>query len=121
MTGLQFAFQAHLVRLVDYPVLVFQQPVYVRLVVHGLGDGLAVDFEQRFVIACVIFLAHHRIQPHRDDKVIDFSLGMSPARTASRTPWAIAPWTVPIRRLVYALGGHLADHQGQGTHLNVGV
>ena len=30
-----------------------------------------------------------------------FFLGMSPARTASSTPWAIAACTVPIRMLVY--------------------
>ena len=32
---------------------------------------------------------------------LTLSLGMTPARTASRTPLAIAAWTVPIRILVY--------------------
>ena len=32
---------------------------------------------------------------------LTLSLGMSPARTASSTPWAMAAWTVPIRMFVY--------------------
>ena len=73
---------------------------------HGLSDDLggrlAVDVEEGLVIE-LVDLDHGRVEPDRvdDPQVVGLLLGNVPARTASRTPWAIAACTVPMRMFVY--------------------
>ncbi len=104
--GLQFSLDPQFMEIVRDLFLILEQPVDCRLTANRLLDGLGRRLTMHVKEGLVVEVVHFqngRIKPNRvdDSQVVDLILGDVACATASKTPLAIAAWTVPIRMLVY--------------------
>lgn len=104
--NLQLSFDSHLMEEVGNLILVFQQPIDGRLVVHRfvnrLRDSFTVRLKQNLVVN--FGLGDTGVEPHRDDdsQFVRLTLRDIPSPNCIPiAPCAIAACTVPIRMFVY--------------------